>query len=356
MRRARPNRPRPTPAADLPVVRMSSPAQIVAGLSVGLGYTPTESLVVVCCHEPRGRMGLTMRIDLPPHGNEAETLAYVTEVVRGQAATRVVLVVYTDEPDGELRPRAAFVEELLEEFSDLVVTEALLVRQGRFYSYACDRQECCPREGRPVDEAAESAAVQVYALEHARLGDTQLGTREDLEATIAPPVFLAAEEALQRLDAAGDAYADAILADGVAAARRGALATWREAVAAGADPRWELPPDTAAALAMSLHDTLLRDGVAALWEEDGRDLRRLLVGVARRTPPPYDAPVCTVLAWVTYCEGGGSLTSIALERALASDPDYSMALLLRHALVNALPPELLRDVTRRTREALTDAA
>jgi hypothetical protein len=76
--------------------------------------------------------------------------------------------------------------------------------------------------------------------------------------------------------------------------------------------------------------------------------------VARQTPAPYDAPICTLLAWVTYCDGGGSITSIALERALRSDPDYSMAQLLQHALSNTLPPDFVRDVTRRTRSALKE--
>ena len=109
-------------------------------------------------------------------------------------------------------------------------------------------------------------------------------------------------------------------------------------------------------LAASLQDVLVRDGVAALWEEGERCLHRLLEEVARHAPTAYDAPVCTTLAWVTYCEGGGSITSIALERALRSDPEYSMARLLRHAMDNAVPPDLLRRVTRRTREALEECA
>lgn len=356
MRRTPRKKPRRLQPPSTPVVRMTTPAQVVAALPVSLGYTPTESLVVVCCHEPRGRMGLTMRIDLPPHGLEQHTLDYVEEVVRGQEATRVVMVVYTDEPDSGHRARAGFMEELLDAFDDLVVTEALLVRQGRFWSYTCENEACCPAAGRPVDEAADSAAVQVLTLEHASLGEGQLGTRADLEASIAPPTFLAEEEALQLFELAAESYEIAVTERGVAAARTEALAAWRRALDSTADPRWQLPDDTAAALSASLRDKLVRDGVVAMWEEDDRDLRRLLAAVARRTPPPYDAPVCTALAWVTYCEGGGSLTSIALERALTTDPGYSMAQILRHALTNALPPEHVRDITRRTREVLEEAA
>ena len=339
-----------------PVVRMTTPGQLVASLPVTLGYTPTESLVVICCHEPRGRTGLTMRVDLPEPRHEEALVAQVEGIVRRQEATRVVMVIYTDEPHTELPPRAVLMEMLVDTFDDLIVTEALLVRAGRFYSYVCEGKPCCPPEGRPIDEAAESAAVQTLRLEQALQGDPVMATREDLERSIAAPSFLAEEEALQRWDEAFERYAEAILADGLQPARARAVAAWRDGLAAAADPRWQLSAETAAELAVSLEDVQVRDAVAALWREGDRSLRRLLEEVARRTPSELSAPVCTTLAWVTYCDGAGTITSIALERALASDPEYSMALLLRHALDNGIPPDFVRGVTHRTRDVLEECA
>lgn len=357
--RRKPRRLAPPPQ-DGPVVRITSPAQVVAGLSVQLGYTPTESLVVVCCHEPRGRTGLTVRLDLPAPENEQHVVDYVEDIVRGQDATRVVLAVYTEEADGDERARERLVNLLMVAFRDLVVTEALLVRGGRFWSYQCADSRCCPPEGTPVDAAGGSAAVELLRLERLALGDAQLGTREDLERLLAGPSFLAQEAAAQRCDAAVDLLLDALAQDGVAAVRRRGLAQWEQALADARDPRWVLPEELAAALAVGLEDLLLRDAVAALWVEEDRALRHLLVRVVQQTPTEYAAPVCALLAWVTYCEGGGSITSIALDRALASDPEHSLAQLLRHALDNAFPPEFVRDVTRRTRKAvqqrLDDAA
>lgn len=351
---SRSRRPRPQQPAPA-VVRVTTPGQLVAALPVSLGYTPSESLVVVCCHEPRGRLGLTMRVDLPEPEHEDALVAQVDAVVRRQHATRVVLVVYTEAPDGELRARAALMEGLLDAFDDLVVTEALLVRAGRWSSYLCELP-CCPPGGTPVAEAAESAAVQTLRLEHAARGLAQLGRREDLEASIAGPCLLAAAEAEQRCDEALERYAERILDRGIEQTRAEALARWRRAVALVEDPRRQLPAAEAAALVASLQDVQVRDAVAALWEERDNGLRRLLEEVARRTPASYDAPVCTTLAWVTYCDGGGSLTTIALDRALRAEPDYSMARLLRHALDHALSPDVLRGVTRRTRQALEGCA
>jgi hypothetical protein len=344
----------------MPVVRVTTPGQMVAALPVNLGYTPTESLVVVCCHEPRGRTGLTMRVDLPEARHEEALARHVEEIVRGQDATRVVLVIYTEAPDtpaphGEERARAGLMRRLTNALDDLIITEALLVRGGRFVSYVCDGA-CCPAEGVPVDAEADSPVVETLRLEQLRRGESQLASREELERTVTGPAGEEEEIALRQCERALALFVDACAEDGVAAASSEAIRGWRRAVNDAEDPRWQLPATEAATLAVSLTDLITRDSVAALWQDDSPGLRRLLAAVARRTPPPYAAPVCTVLAWVTYCDGGGSITSIALERGLRCQPDYSMALLLRHALDHALPPEFVRTVTRRTREAFEDCA
>ena len=351
---------RMAPPKDVPIVRMTTPAQMVAALPIQIGYTPQESLVVLCCHEPRGRMGLTFRLDLPSAEHERDVVDYVEQTVRGQQATRVVLVVYTDEADGEEKARGRLMNQLLAAFEDLIVTEALLVRGGRFWSYQCDDTRCCPGEGTPIDDAAESAAVQVLKLETLARGSGVVGTREDLEATIAGPTFLAEEAALDRCDESVAALLERVVERGLTQTRKEVVERWSRALTQMADPRWEPDDAEAVALTVSLLDVLVRDTVAGMWAEGDLTLRRLLESVARRTPGEYDAPICTLLAWVTYCDGAGTITSIALDRALRSDPEYSMAQILDHALRNAFPPEFLRDVTRRTkaalRERLEDAA
>jgi hypothetical protein len=131
---------------------------------------------------------------------------------------------------------------------------------------------------------------------------------------------------------------------------------WRRAIDEAADPRWELPPMEAAALAVSLGDVLVRDAIAATEEADSDAVRRLLEHLVQRTPAPYDAPVCTLYAWMIYLDGAGTVVSILLERALATDPDYSMAHILTTALMGSMPPELLRAITVKTRQALEDVA
>ena len=49
-----------------------------------------------------------------------------------------------------------------------------------------------------------------------------------------------------------------------------------------------------------------------------------------------------LLAFVAWQAGDGALANVALDRALADNPRYSMALLLREALDSGAPPSMAR--------------
>jgi hypothetical protein len=70
----------------------------------------------------------------------------------------------------------------------------------------------------------------------------------------------------------------------------------------------------------------------------------VLRAAVRRTPPPHDAPLCTALAWFSYADGDGTMANLALDRALGSDPDYSLGLLIEASLERQLPPDALVEV------------
>lgn len=332
-----------------PVARLTTPAQMVASLPLSIGYVPTESLVVVCCHEPRGRMGLTIRFDLPPPGLEGALVADVVGRVRHQRATRVLIAVYTQDDDGAGRARASMVHALRDQFEELVVTEAVLVRDGRFWSYLCDQASCCPSEGTPVDAARESRPIRLLEAENVFNGRSLLPDRAALEATLAAPELQVAEVARQRCEIAAGLLGDAVHEAGLDVAAAASLSSWAEAITRFHTPPAILADMEAAALAVSLVDTQVRDRVAASSNEDLTPLLLLLEELCRRTPPPYDAAVCTLFGWLTYCQGGGALVTIALERALASDPEYSLAHLLQNAVHGQVPPQELRRLTRLSR-------
>ena len=331
-----------------PVARLTSSAEMVASLPLSLGYTPEESLVVVCCHEPRGRVGLTMRIDLPDPEFEDELVEEVELRVRDQDATRVLVVVFTDESRGADLPRRDLAEALREVFDDLVVTDVLLVSLGRYWSYLCRSQACCPEDGRAVDAIRETAAISLIAAEQVLSGRVVLPDRAALAASLQGPQLFAASLAEQRCEQASTLIEDAVSRNGLTAMAEGALARWKAALTPAADG--QMPGDLEAAwLAVSLFDIDVRDALAAESERRAPALPALLGDLCRRTPDAFAAPVCGLFAWVQYCRGAGTEVTVAIERALRCDPDYSLARLLLAALQGQLPPEVLRKAARAAR-------
>lgn len=312
------------PMQPKPIARLTTPAQMVASLPLWLGFVPTESLVVMCCHEPRGRLGLTLRIDLPGAAGERQLVEEVIARVRHENATRVVLAIYTDEEDGPVRARTAMARALQRGLDHLVITELVLVRQGRFWSYLCDDPGCCPPDGTPVDAAVDESPLLLIKAERALEGRLLMPDRDALVQSLAGPVFLAAEAARERCLAALD--------------RPVPLLDWVDAA-----DRWpaDVTDEEAADLAVSLGDRWLRDEIG--MRPDAERFIPLLEELCRRTPAPFDAPVCTLLAWIAYQAGGGAIVSIALERALTTDPDYRLAQLLQEAVLAQVAPRRFRD-------------
>ena len=64
--------------------------------------------------------------------------------------------------------------------------------------------------------------------------------------------------------------------------------------------------------------------------------------MVRRAQPGYVAAPAALLAFVAWQSGDGALANVALDRALADDPWYSMALLLRQVITAGAPPSLAR--------------
>lgn len=327
-----------TSVSSRPVARLSNPGEIVATVPLLCGFLPADSVVVLSLRGPRQRLGLTIRLDLPPPDLVETAAASLADRVAADGGSGAVVVVFAVERAEALA--AALTAACAER--DVEVTESLHVADGRWSSYDCD-QSCCPPQGTPVP--SPPALVEA---EHALEGRAVLGSREDLVRA------LAADDGpwdRARVEAAGARWLALRQGQGVAAARRTALATGRRLLAqvtAGTP----VPPDAAAELAVALHDVQVRDEVATWGSADADALLSLVEQVARRTPAPHDAPVCTLVAWTAYARGDGGRANVALDRALRTDPSYSLALLLRQALDGGLAPAQVRRTMSATRRAL----
>ena len=326
-----------------PVARIGSPGELALIIPELLGYWPTESLTVISLGEPRGRVGLVQRIDLPPRGSglsPADADAVLHRVVH-DGGTRAVVVVWTEEPDRRAAlPRAALVEALGDAAlrAGVELIEAILVRGGRWWCYTCTS---CPADGAPLAASAGAESVSLVAVERAVAGRAVFGSRDELARSLAPALPCSEDDWLDQLGAAAERMLVALLED-PPAWRLAMLERYRAAMDAWADPRQEPDHSELCDLVVSLSDIRLRDCVLAEVLTDRAALQHLLEQLCRRALPPFDAPVCALLAWVCHVRGDGTLAAIAAERALADDELYSAAHLVLDALESAIPPELMR--------------
>lgn len=340
-----------------PVARLSSPGEMVALVPHLCGFVPSESLVAVSLRGPRKRVGLTLRMDLVAGSVEVAAAAEVAARMACDGAREVLLVVYTEAADGPDRVGASLVSAAASalEGAGIAVQDALLVRAGRWWSYRCSNPRCCPEAGVPLS-ATVSPALELVEATQAYDGRAVMPSRTDLVASLQPPVLLAAVAAEQRLHHACDAFAADVAGRGIDAVRLTALTAFRAAVDGCADPRAELADEQLAELVIGLHDVLVRDEVLT-WALDQPELiLALLHRLAGRSVPPYDAPVCTLLALVAWLRGDGGLANIALDRAFDGDPGYSLAALVRGGLQQQVPPAVVRQWLRGARQVLATGA
>lgn len=344
-------------AADPTVVRISTPADIIGVLPHRLGFHPRESLVVMCLEGTRRRDRLVMRVDLPPGRFDAALVDDLVARVVHVGATGAVVVCYTDGPelDGDGLARSGLVDALCDRLAAqrVAVVEALLVRNGRWWSYRCSDERCCPGSGTPVP-VEPTAAAGLYAAESVALGGVVLADRTELVRGIEPSDHAVAVAARSQAAAhAEERLLEAFETGGLDAGRRLTVDTARRLAADWTAGRCVVEPSDGALVALGMLDKQARDEVMTLvLDHEPGTLVAMLTEIARRTDDVDAAPVCTVLAWAAYADGGGALATVAAERALRCRPGYAMAELLLEGLGRMVPPSAVREVAADVRAEL----
>ncbi|MCF6745570.1 DUF4192 domain-containing protein [Blastococcus sp. KM273128] len=346
--------------ADRLEIRLSDPGEVAAALPQLLGFHPAESVVLVGLGGPSGgRVGLTVRGDLPPDGHEAPLARLLVRSLGSDGPAAALAVVVSEAPDdpgpdGEQAtgclPHRALVHELVLALAaaGIAARDVLLVRRGRWWSYDCPHACCAPAAGTPLPagvSALAAAAVctgQVVAADRAALAgrlDPPPGSGPGMRAAC----VRAATGRSARLREVG---APALAEESWAAVRR-AVARSRPGTA-GEGP---LDDDELAGVGWALRDVRVRDRALQLaLGADATAAEVLWTECARRVPAPLDAAPATLLAVSAWLRGDGAMAGIALDRALDADPGYTLALLLRKALDACLPPAGLRDLIGRAAE------
>jgi Domain of unknown function (DUF4192) len=308
-----------------------------------LGFHPNRSMVVVGLDAPRGRVKLAFRYDLPDPPDPVrsrEIAEHATGVLRRRGITTTIAAGYG--PGTLVTPVAEPLFAAVRR-AGVTLRDLLRVEDGRYWSYTCQDPRCCPPEGVVFDGLAHPAAAALSAA-----GLDARADRAALAATLAPLTGLAAESmsqatqrAVRRLEdliAAAPSGSDAMgpVVDAGRAAVREAIGTYR----GGGRITHH---DQMAWLAVSLADLRVRDDAWARMDPKHRAAhRRLWTDVVRFAAESYVPAPASLLAFTAWQSGEGALANIAIERALAADPGYSMAHLLGQAIDAGLPPSAAR--------------
>lgn len=342
--------PRPEQAAPdsrLPrlKVRVGSPTSLLAVIPGLLGFAPGHSIVVIGTEPGNGQVRVTLRYDLPDpwHPGAAAALAsQAISLLDAQGVAAAVAVGYGT--DAEVAPVVTALRERATA-AGIAMPELLRADDKRYWSYVCTDPRCCPPEGTPFDVTRHPAARALRAA-----GGRVLAGREALVASVAakggqPGTVMrrATRESLAqlarclgRLEHAGMGVpAPRLVAALGQVAVRDAIRRYRAGEA--------VPVEHAAFLTITLRQLRVRDDAWARMAAGHRDAHlRLWTDLTRLARPGYVAAPASLLAYVAWQSGDGALGNVALDRALADNPDYSLALLLREALDSGAPPSMAR--------------
>ncbi|MFY0407911.1 DUF4192 domain-containing protein [Solicola sp. PLA-1-18] len=319
------------------VLRPRSLADLVTVVPVMLGFHPEHSLVAVCVHGPRHRLGMTVRVDLPPEEHADELADQVAGHVARQEPDGVLLLAFAD-TDAAAAPLLLSLRSRLAD-ADVDVLEAARADGVRVVSYTCVDDTCCPGDGTPYDRVGGALMAEAVLAGHEVLpgrdalverfapveGERALGVASETEHV---------RDEVRRLGAglrhpAGDPVV----------VRTGWQACLDAVTRATGLDGPVLDDHDVAVLSVWTATVVVRD---LLWtditRESAREQLALWREVGRRAVEPARPPALSLAGFAAWMCGDGAQAMTALEAALAVDPGYSMALLLHSAVSGGIDP------------------
>lgn len=330
-------------------IRLSGPTELLQMVPYLIGFEPTNSLVLIGLAPPRFQVVVTCRVDVEAPVDE---LTSWFQAAVNTGADCFVAVVYDDQawpsqPDLSLvaptRSHSESIAALESQSSEhgLFMVDALLVCNGRWWSYTCENADCCPPDGTPLET---SGAVAAAAVSH---GMVAAAEREDLvrEVEADPERVASVQETIDGLsDAEFVSWTCGQLNDPARGQLRQAVSFVEEHVRRFRESR--VPPsdrDTARVL-LSLRNIRVRDAVIATCDvapdSPDVDFWRFLTRVA---PSLLVAPPATIYALCAYGAGNGARANVGLDRVFEDEPDYRLAHLLAQALQHGIAPDVVSE-------------
>lgn len=307
---------------------LTSPHDLLAAIPFLIGYHPENSLVLVALKDDS--VGMAMRVDMPTD-IAPESYDLLASHFQREAADAALIVAYVD---SQSDPEAVLINTsaaLLR--AGISIKESLVVSDGRYRSMLCHDSECCPPLGSPIPDIDSSR----IAAEHVIAGHPMpFANVSGLVQSIAA-LPSAMEESWQSevrafwIESDSESLLD-LQRDGATAVidLAGEYALGR-----GAEDR-----ELAARVIGRISDIQVRDYALGSHNDETADaywqMWRELLLIA---PRGFVAPIASIFAALAYERGEGALAHKALDRALADDERYSLALLLRRVFTAGWPPQ-----------------
>jgi hypothetical protein len=317
------NNPSPTghlgsgPAKRPPdeTVRLNHPRDLLTAVPFLLGFEPDPgSVVVVALHA--GRVAVTIRVESHTLDDAPRVWSRLDRPLREANVDEVAVVGYVPE---RLAPQVlAFAAT-----APVRPLDVLRVHEGRWWSLTCPNgPNCCP----PGEPLLANTAVSAPLIAGA---GSPAASRADLARCLQPgPGEVVA------------AVAELLPTDPVPPAPE----LFRQVTAAhaartsGPEP---LTPQQAAVLLQALTDVHVRDACCG-WHDDAAWW--LWTTLIRSTPPTHVAPVASLIATTAYQRGDTVLARIAADHALAANPGYGLARLMKEVVIAQIHPAMVREV------------
>ena len=322
-------------------VRIATPTALISAVPYLLGFQPGRDMVIIGTRPPGHTAKVTLRYSLDPAAVTDQVRHALALLAMNRCDTAAAVGYGSDElvtPFMDwLRPEAG---QHGIRFTELLRVDA---GQQRYWSYLCENPDCCRPEGTPYDLGDGATATEIFAGGVSGV----LASREALARMIAPS---GGEEAVSMIGATRKAERRAARLlrqaprPGKPVGRHGLALAGITAVQQAIEQYRRgdaLTHDEAAWLLVVLKDLWVRDDAWSRMEPGHRTAHvRLWTDLTRLALLPRHVPApATLLAFVAWQGGNGAFANVALDRAQAADPDYSMARILRDALAVGLRAE-----------------
>lgn len=308
---------------------LTSPHDLLAAIPFLIGYHPENSLVLVSLKDES--VGMAMRVDFPTD-IAPESFDLLASHLRREESTAALIVAYLSSDKLDPEPAMANMCAALMR-AGIDIKESLIVRGNRYRSMICTDSTCCPPEGSEVPPLDTSR----IAAEHVIAGHPMpFATVGDLAQSIAA------------LDSSYDSqWQDEVHAFWVSSDTEAINELQRDGATAVIDLAGEYREgrgcedrELAARVIGRMSDIQVRDfALGSHTDESNEFYWRMWRDLLRIAPRGFVAPIASLFASMAYERGEGALAHRAIDRALADDDQYSLALLLRRVFTAGWPPQ-----------------